>query len=197
MVAPKIRVGTGGDTTGQDRTGDDAPGNLAIDIGLENLARGSAQPGRDQPRRLHPFATHGDYALRGNLAGRQQLADRDDLLIADVPDRAVGPHRVEVMDVCAGQARRMGTLEFNVLHTLDVWHGDSPARCRTEIDRTFGQPGDRPETVREGRRFRVDYDLRIGRQRRRVDRGDEDGTWRTARGRNMAVRPRPERRPQP
>ena len=58
-------------------------------------------------------------AVGGSERGQEQPADRDDILVADVPGHAVDAYRVEHVHVGAGQSGGMGSGEFHALQALD------------------------------------------------------------------------------
>ncbi|SST12153.1 Uncharacterised protein [Acinetobacter baumannii] len=110
VVAPQVGVGAMGGATAQHGAGDQSvvarlqlAGGQFVEVG--------AQAGAHQTRLFHHRTGQGDHPLGPQLPGREQLADGNHVLVVQVPHALAGTHRVEEVDMGAGQARRMRTGE--------------------------------------------------------------------------------------
>src|SRR5690606_28409472 len=75
----------------------------ALDAGLE--AR--AEPGPEEPRLAHERSAERDHASDRDPTGAEELAERDHVLVADVPDYLPATYGIEEVDVRARQPRGM------------------------------------------------------------------------------------------
>ena len=90
----------------EDRTGDH-PQLVKRQFSAVQFDQGCADPGLYQRRLDDPGTGQGNDPLGEQLTCKKQMADSDDILIAQMPDGFVFVHRIDEMDMCAGQAGGM------------------------------------------------------------------------------------------
>ena len=105
-----------------------------------------AHAGRDESWALEPGTAQGNRAFDPDTAFAEQFADRDHILIANVPDGTVGADGFQMMDMRARQTRRMRTGKLHMAYLLTVALRSVPFRTRAEVHVTFCQSSDQLKT---------------------------------------------------
>src|SRR5690606_22317661 len=178
-------------------TAEHRAGNHPIEAGLE-LAGGEflqvgAQTGTQQTRLLDDRAAQRDHALNEQLAGGEQLAYGNHVLIADLPYALAGADRIEEVNVSAGQTGRVRAGEGFTLHL-----GQLLARQVGAIgiaQEYLGQVAEHLQTIFKISSMFTDDHRRIGGKRVRIDGSHEDRTGHGIERRNFAERTRPQSGP--
>ena len=163
-------------------------GDLFVDI--------RTQSGGDQSGLLETRAAQGQGALHPDSALAEKSADRNHVLITDVPDGLVGTDGVQVMDMCARQARRMRPGELDMTNLFVVTQRAAPFRASAQVYGTLCQPADHTQPVQEGFPLRCHDDVRIRRQWPGVDCGHEYRMRIAVRLRHLVIGSGAKRRPQ-
>ncbi|MNP24085.1 hypothetical protein D3C76_1168270 [compost metagenome] len=106
VIAAEEGTGATGGAAAQQGAGHHAVGAGLHFAGGELLQAG-AQAGTQQARPLDHGAGQGHHAFDPEPAAGEQLADGDHVLVTDVPDALARAHRIEEMDMGAGQSCRV------------------------------------------------------------------------------------------
>ena len=96
-------------------------GGLAgLDLATNQIVGVGAELRRDQAWVLYLRSCDRDDEVHVQAAGGEQLAEGDDVLVADVPDDLALADRVEEMDVCPGETGRVRARELGHLQVGDA-----------------------------------------------------------------------------
>ena len=155
----------------EDRAGDDAL--LArLQFAVGQIGQGGAQAGAQKPGIPDGGTGQRDDALDPRATGDEQLADGDDVLIADVPDRLFRADRIEEMDVRPRQTGGVRPLEDFRVDALDPLARQRGPRGPAQEH--LRQPRQHHQPLREGLGLPGDHHGGVRRQGMGVQRGDED-----------------------
>ena len=155
----------------------------------------AAQTGR-RPGRARPVAAQGHEAGRRQVALLQQRAQRDHVLMADVPDRAAQRGGAQAFDLKTRQPRRMAAPEHHRAHAARG-SGQPLARRLANQDRPLGQQPQRRRAPVECGAGAPDGDHGIGRAGFGRHGADQKGGGGFARLRDAAEGTAAQRHPEP
>src|SRR5690606_22064910 len=181
----------------EDRAGDDTWRGVALPERAQRaLLEARAEARAEEPRLPHERAPERDHARDGVRARPAELAERDHVLIADVPDRLSAMDGIEQVDVRTrepGGVRPGEGLDARARGT-----GPDARPCRdAQVRGAVGEPSDGGEATLEVARALLDDPRRIRGEGLGVDGGDEDRARRPPARRHAAERPRAKRRDEP
>ncbi len=160
----------------QRRSGDDAI--LAVDqFTAREISRGGTDVCANQSRRPHLRSCKRNHPRRIELTRDEQLADRDRILVVQMPYGLVRPDRIEQMNVGADESRRMRTFEFLLGRAIK-------SVCATLCCRAPDRRTQAHRSIASARSHRLeglvatgDDDVGIRCQRIGIHRVDEDRMW--------------------
>ncbi|EKD38709.1 MAG: hypothetical protein ACD_75C00634G0001 [uncultured bacterium] len=124
------------------------------------------------------------------------MADRNDILVTDMPGGLVFVHRVDEVDMGRRQPGRMGPGKGPVFKPVHLLKGLQGGGSGAVMDGDGDQPPQDLQAEPVLRLVLVEDDQRQGGQRTSVDGGDEQGGGRCGDSRSLAVGAGPESGPQ-
>jgi hypothetical protein len=179
---------------GEDGAADDA---VLTDVQLAGgeVGDAGADAGREQAGLLDRGAGEADDAAAVDLAGPEQRADGEHVLVAEVPDDAAAVDGVELVDVGADVARGVDAVEVLDLEVGDAGGVDLQLAGLAE-EQPRGELGEDLEAVLEVGLATGEHGGDVGGVRVGVDGGDEQGPRGAVGGGDLREGARADRGPQ-
>ncbi len=149
--------------------------NIAIGkLTASQFFNARTKPGSNQPGLVYSRACQRDNSPHIKLTSQEEMTDRHDVLVVDVPDLLVPINRVEKVNVSSNEASRVWTVELNVINISQFFAGKSDSGTTDEEHFSIGQVADDLDTESEVLLTLTDDDFRFRTKRVCVGRCNED-----------------------
>ena len=107
---------------------------------MHQLTGIGTKPSPNEARFQHGRTAERDDPLHPQPSGREQLADGDDVLVIQMPNRSRCRYRVQKVDMRADEPGGMGPLELCDLDRTDVPRRDVRIRVLADKYLALGEP---------------------------------------------------------